>query len=167
MRCIVVVLLFTAAIALAEPGPPAGEIFPVEKIRPGLKGKAYTVMQGTDIVPLDVEIYGVLRDFIGPKVHLIVGKLVDERTKLTGAVHGMSGSPLYIEGKIAGALSYRLTQFEKEGWCGFTPIADMIAADGAPAPPRKPTPLASSRRAQPQLALASPSSFALRSSPVC
>ncbi|MBI5395995.1 MAG: hypothetical protein HZA91_11930 [Verrucomicrobia bacterium] len=145
----------------AEPAPIPGEIFPVEKIRPGLKGKVYTVMQGTEVVPIEAELYGVLRDFIGPKVHLIVGKLVDERTKLTGAVHGMSGSPLYIEGKIAGALSYRLTQFEKEGWCGFTPIDDMIAADGAPTPPRKPTPLASSRRAEPQLALASTRDFTL------
>ena len=161
MRCIGVALLFATAAALAEPVPPTGEVFPIEKIRPGLKGKVYTVMQGTEVVTLDAEIYGVLRDFIGPKIHLIIGKLVDERTKLTGAVHGMSGSPLYIEGKITGALSYRLTQFEKEGWCGFTPIADMIAADGAPPPLRKSVPLASPRRTEPQLAPASTRDFTL------
>jgi len=116
------------ALDVAGQAPPQDTIFPLSRVQAGMRGKAYTVMQGTEVVPLDVEIYGVLHDFIGPKKDLIVGKLVDERTKLTGAVHGMSGSPLYIEGKVAGALSYRLTQFEKEGWCGFTPIADMIEA---------------------------------------
>jgi hypothetical protein len=128
MRTTIAILAMTTAIVLADTAPPQDEIFPVEKVRPGQRGIAYTVMQGSDVVALNAEIYGVLRDFIGPGIHLIVGKLVDEKTKLTGAVHGMSGSPLYIEGKLAGALSYRLTQFEKEGWCGFTPIAEMIKA---------------------------------------
>ncbi len=105
LRGLVMALLF-CSYAHADPAPAPGEVFPVEKIHPGLTGKVYTVMQGTEVVTLHAEIYGVLRNFIGPKVHLIVGKLVGERAKLTGAVHGMSGSPLYIEGKIAGALSY-------------------------------------------------------------
>lgn len=120
------VALLNAVLAGAGQAPPQDVIFPLDQVQAGMRGKAYTVMQGSEVVPLDVEIYGVLRDFIGPRKDLIVGKLVDERTKFTGAVHGMSGSPLYIEGRVAGALSYRLTQFEKEGWCGFTPIADMI-----------------------------------------
>jgi hypothetical protein len=123
-----IVALFGAALDGAGQAPPQNDIFPLERVQAGMRGTAYTVMQGAEVVALDVEIYGVLHDFIGPKKDLIVGKLVDERTKFTGAVHGMSGSPLYIEGKVAGALSYRLTQFEKEGWCGFTPIADMIEA---------------------------------------
>jgi len=125
---VVVAALLGAAMDGAGQAPPQDVVFPLSRVQSGMRGKAYTVMQGSEVVPLDVEIYGVLHDFIGPKKDLIVGKLVDERTKLTGAVHGMSGSPLYIEGKVAGALSYRLTQFEKEGWCGFTPIADMIEA---------------------------------------
>lgn len=125
---VALVALLGAALDVAGQVPPQGEVFPLSRVQPGMRGKAYTVMLGTEVVPLDVEIYGVLHDFIGPKKDLIIGKLVDERTKLTGAVHGMSGSPLYIEDKVAGALSYRLTQFEKEGWCGFTPIADMIEA---------------------------------------
>lgn len=132
MRCrttiVGIVVLLGLALDGAAQAPPQDTIFPLGRVQAGMRGKAYTVMQGTEVVPLDVEIYGVLHDFIGPKKDLIVGKLVDERTKFTGAVHGMSGSPLYIEGKVAGALSYRLTQFEKEGWCGFTPIADMIEA---------------------------------------
>jgi hypothetical protein len=123
-----IVALFVWALDGIGQAPPQNDSFPLDRVQAGMRGKAYTVMQGTEVVPLDVEIYGVLHDFIGPKKDLIVGKLVDERTKFTGAVHGMSGSPLYIEGKVAGALSYRLTQFEKEGWCGFTPIADMIEA---------------------------------------
>ena len=128
MTVALVIVGLAAALSSAEPAPPQDTIFPLSRVQPGMRGRVYTVMQGSEVVPLEAEIYGVLHSFIGPKKDLIVGKLVDERTKLTGAVHGMSGSPLYIEGKVAGALSYRLTQFEKEGWCGFTPIADMIEA---------------------------------------
>jgi hypothetical protein len=127
-----------ALLDVAGQAPPQDDIFPLGRVQPGMRGTVYTVMQGNEIVPIEAEIYGVLHDFIGPKKDLIVGKLVDERTKFTGAVHGMSGSPLYLEGKVAGALSYRLTQFEKEGWCGFTPIADMIeAGEQARETPRK------------------------------
>jgi hypothetical protein len=62
-------------------------------------------------------------------MHLIIAKLIDEKTALTGAVHGMSGSPLFIDGKIAGALSRRISLFEKDGHCGFTPITDMLAVN--------------------------------------
>ena len=141
----VVVAAWLAAPVGAEPAPSQDAIFPLNRVQPGMRGRVYTVMQGSEVVTLDAEIYGVLHSFIGPKKDLIVGKLVDERTKLTGAVHGMSGSPLYIEGRVAGALSYRLTQFEKEGWCGFTPIADMIeAGESSRAPGQKPVRLHSS-----------------------
>lgn len=102
------------------------EIFPVEAIKPGMRGVTYTVIQGNEILKLETEILGVAWDRLGPGRHMIVGKLVDDRTKLTGAVHGMSGSPLYIDGKLAGALSRRIAAFEKDGHCGFTPIKDML-----------------------------------------
>ena len=104
----------------------AEEIFPLSQIKAGMKGVTLTVLQGTNIVPVETEILGVAEDYLGPGKDLIIGKLVDEKTKLTGAVHGMSGSPLYIEGKMAGALSRRIAMFEKDGHCGFTPIADML-----------------------------------------
>jgi len=101
------------------------EFFPLSEIKPGMKGTVYTVMQGSEVVPIEAEILGILDGGLGPGRDMIIGKLVDEKTKLTGAVHGMSGSPLMINGKLAGALSRRLGAFEKDGHCGFTPAKDM------------------------------------------
>lgn len=115
-------LLFLASVLKAS----TVENFPVEDIKPGMRGTTLTVMQGTEIISLETELLGVLKNGLGPGKDLIIGKLVDERTRLTGAVHGMSGSPLYVQGKLVGALSRRLMSFEKDGHCGFTPIADML-----------------------------------------
>ncbi|MEM1159134.1 MAG: hypothetical protein AAF649_03425 [Verrucomicrobiota bacterium] len=101
------------------------DIFPLDEIKPGMKGTVYTVMQGSEVVPVEAEILGVLKGGIAPGRDMIIGKLIDEKTELTGAVHGMSGSPLMIRGKLAGALSRRLILFEKDGHCGFTPAHDM------------------------------------------
>ncbi|MBX7156881.1 MAG: hypothetical protein K1X66_00645 [Verrucomicrobiae bacterium] len=119
------IMFFLSAICVSR----AEEIFPVSQIKAGMKGTTYTVLQGTNIVPLETEVLGVSEDYLGPGKDLIIAKLVDEKTKLTGAVHGMSGSPLYIEGKLAGALSRRIAVFEKDGHCGFTPIADMLVVN--------------------------------------
>lgn len=100
-----------------------------EEIKPGMIGITHTVMQGYEIVEVKTEIRGVRWNAFGPGRHMIVGVLVDEKTKLTGAVHGMSGSPMYIDGKLAGALSRRLVRFEKDAHCGFTPIEDMWDVD--------------------------------------
>lgn len=139
------------------PAPPEKtEYFPIQDLRPGMRGVTYTVLQGTTIVPVDTEVLGVIKNGLGPRLDLIIGKLVDPKTALTEAVHGMSGSPLYIDGKLVGALSRRIASFEKDGHCGFTPIADMLtvdeklrnppapgkardaATDDAPAPPPDP-----------------------------
>lgn len=116
-------LLFFLSVTFVARGE---EIFPLSQIKAGMKGTTFTVLQGTNIVSLETEILGVSEDFLGPGKDLIIGKLIDEKTQLTGAVHGMSGSPLYIDGKLAGALSRRIAMFEKDGHCGFTPIADML-----------------------------------------
>ncbi len=113
-----------AAHAAAKPAPTP--TFPVADIKPGMRGVTMTVLQGTNIVPVETEIRGVAENYLGPGKHLIIGRLVDEKTKVTGAVHGMSGSPLYLDGKMAGALSRRLMLFEKDAHCGFTPIHDMF-----------------------------------------
>ena len=105
------------------------EILPVDQLSPGMHGLTYTVMQGNEIVPLQTEILGVAKNASGPGLDLIIGRLIDEKTRLTGAVHGMSGSPLYIDGKLVGALSQRIATFEKDGHCGFTPIADMLKVE--------------------------------------
>ncbi len=118
----------------------AVETMPVDEIRRGMRGVTMTVMEGTEIVPLETELLGVQRDAFGPGYHMIIGRLVDPRTELSGAVHGMSGSPLYIDGRLVGALSRRIAFFEKDGHCGFTPIADMLDVDrrGRAGAPRSP-----------------------------
>jgi hypothetical protein len=102
------------------------EYFPVEDLKPGMKGITYTVLQGSKIDQIETEVLGVARGYLGPGHDLIICKLVDPKTALTGAVHGMSGSPLFIDGKMVGALSRRIATFEKDGHCGFTPIRDML-----------------------------------------
>lgn len=105
---------------------PGVDVFPVERLQAGMRGTTRTVLQGTRIEELQTEILGVQKNALGPGRDLIIGRLIDPRTEKTGAVHGMSGSPLYIEGKLAGALSRRIANFEKDGHCGFTPASDMF-----------------------------------------
>ncbi|MEM9445093.1 MAG: hypothetical protein AAGA18_07045 [Verrucomicrobiota bacterium] len=114
----------------------AQELMPIEEIRSGMSGKTHTVIRGSEIIELDTEILGVMWNYLGPDKHVILGRLVDERTALSGAVHGMSGSPLYIGGKLVGALAYRVGTFEKDGHCGFTPIKDMLDVNALKAIPR-------------------------------
>lgn len=115
--------------------PETQEPFPLEHIVPNMKGTTYTVLQGTKIVPVETIILGVEKNGLGPGLDMVIGKLVDPKTELTNAVHGMSGSPLYAvdptDGKLkmVGALSRRIAFFEKDGHCGFTPIKDMLAVD--------------------------------------
>lgn len=116
----------TQAVVPQEP------IFPKSQLRPGMHGLTYTVLQGNKIDPLQTEILGIAKDFIGPGLDLIIAKLVDPKTATTGAVHGMSGSPLYVDGKLVGALSRRIASFEKDGHCGFTPIEDMLRVEQEP-----------------------------------
>ncbi|SDU08607.1 hypothetical protein SAMN05444156_1876 [Verrucomicrobium sp. GAS474] len=136
------VLLLLSAFGLASlttaqaQVPTPTRIMPVKELRTGMHGTTYTVLQGSEIVPLDTEILGVAENGLGPGYDLIIGKLVDPKSAVVEAVHGMSGSPLYVDGRLVGALSRRLTQFEKDGHCGFTPIEDMLRIEG---PDRKGT----------------------------
>jgi SpoIVB peptidase S55 len=75
---------------------------------------------------MEVEILGVLRNMNGPKSDLILARLHGDKPEYTGVVAGMSGSPVYIDGKLVGALSYRIGSFTKEPIAGITPIAEML-----------------------------------------
>jgi hypothetical protein len=90
-----------------------------------MQGEVWTVFRGTTIEPFAVEVTGVLRNALGPGKSLIVCELTDERVQKMGAVAGMSGSPLYIDGKLVGALSYQIQRFETVRHAGFTPAADL------------------------------------------
>lgn len=127
-------LLFWVGFAAAQSGGPplAAEPFPLADVHRGLRGTAWTVFEGTTPEPMDVEILGRLKDAIGPGQDMILGRLHGTKPEFTGVVAGMSGSPVYIDGKLLGALAYRIGQFSKEPICGITPIASMLQVRDLP-----------------------------------
>jgi len=99
---------------------------PVSQIHAGMHGVAYTVFQGIKPESMDVEVLGVLHNVNGPKGDVILVRLHGAKVEYTGVVAGMSGSPVYLDGKLAGALAFRIGEFSKEPIAGVTPIADML-----------------------------------------
>src|SRR6266404_1060172 len=102
------------------------QIMALDEVRPGMKGVAYTVFQGTKPEPMGVEVLGVLRNLNGPRSNMILVRLIGEKPEYTGVVAGMSGSPVYINGKLVGALGFKIGSFSKEPIGGVTPIAEML-----------------------------------------
>jgi hypothetical protein len=114
----------TAAAAMGGSGET--KIFPLAEVKRGMQGVAYTVFEGVNPEPMQVEILGVLRDSLGPGQDMILARLHGTKPEFTGVVAGMSGSPVYIDGRLVGALSYRIGQFSKEPIAGITPIEQML-----------------------------------------
>lgn len=111
----------------SQPEPAATtQIMKVDDVRTGMKGIGYTVFQGTKVETMGVEVLGVLRNMNGPKSDVVLVKLQGEKAEFTGVVAGMSGSPVYIDGKLLGAIAYRIGQFSKEPIAGVTPIEQML-----------------------------------------
>ncbi len=102
------------------------ETIPVNEIHAGMHGIAYTVFQGTKPESMGVEVLGILKNANGPKGDIILVRLSGEKAEYTGVVAGMSGSPVYLNGKLAGALAFRIGEFSKEPIAGVTPIAEML-----------------------------------------
>ena len=119
-------LLAPAAETPGARAPKTTETIPVSQIHTGMRGVAYTVFQGTTPEPMDVEVLGVLKNMNGPKGDIILIRLHGPKVEYTGVVAGMSGSPVYFDGKLAGALAFRIGEFSKEPIAGVTPIADML-----------------------------------------
>ena len=101
-------------------------MFPLSQVHAGLHGTAYTVLVGSKPEAIDLEIIGVLRDAIGPGKDMILARLLGSKAEYDGVVAGMSGSPVYIDGKLVGAIGFRIGQFTKEPIAGITPIAQML-----------------------------------------
>ncbi|MFQ5927940.1 MAG: SpoIVB peptidase S55 domain-containing protein, partial [Terriglobia bacterium] len=135
--CLLFATPATPTDSAARPGSPAQtNIIPVEEIRPGMKGEAKTIFAGREVESFDVEVLGVLKNFFGPQQDIILVRLSGPQVDFTGVVSGMSGSPVYLEGRLAGALSLRFGIFTKQPIAGVTPIADMFrAAEEAPPEP--------------------------------
>lgn len=107
--------------------PPATtSFFPLSEVRHGLHGVAYTVFEGTRPEPMGVEILGTMHNAIGPGEDMILARLEGAKPEYSGVVAGMSGSPVYIDGKLVGAIAYRIGEFSKEPICGITPIGQML-----------------------------------------
>jgi hypothetical protein len=102
------------------------DIIPLDQIHEGMKGTALTVFQGVKPESMDVEVLGVMHNVNGPKGDVILVRLHGTKPEYTGVVAGMSGSPVYFNGKLAGALAFRIGEFSKEPIAGVTPIQEML-----------------------------------------
>jgi hypothetical protein len=129
-------LLAAGALLLLAAAPHATPSFmPVDEIRPGMVGTGHTVFAGSTRETFKAHIIGVLKNVIGPKRDIILARLEGGPIKDAGVIQGMSGSPVYIDGRLVGAVSYALGAFPKEAIAGITPIGEMIE-DAALATPR-------------------------------
>src|ERR1700691_5570415 len=138
-----VIFLFFPLVTFAQKSDSAPSVaapnhltIPVSQIHAGMRGVAYTVFEGVKPESMDVEVLGVLHNVNGPKGDVILVRLHGQKVEYTGVVAGMSGSPVYLDGKLAGALAFRIGEVSKEPIAGVTPIADMLeinALDQSPA----------------------------------
>src|SRR5579863_6573619 len=110
---------------------------PLRDIRAGMHGVGKTVFSGDRIEDFQVEILGVLEN-TGPKENLILGRLSGGPLEHTGVMQGMSGSPVYIDGKLIGAVALAFPN-AKDPIAGIRPIEEMLKVDSAPpgAPARR------------------------------
>ena len=122
----------------------------LDEVRPGMVGNGRTVFSGTELADFKVHVLGVMRNVIGPKRSLILARLEGGPLAKTGVIAGMSGSPVYVDGRLMGAVSYALGQFSTEPIAGITPIAEMIDATALNAPARSTRPVALSFPAAPR-----------------
>ncbi len=125
LSCSIAVL--TGSVARGTPV----ETLPVSDIQPGMVGEGRTVFEGNHIVTFKVTILGILRNF-GPNRNMILAELEGGPLAHTGVIAGMSGSPVYINGKLIGAIAYAFP-FAKDPIAGITPIQEMIDATATPA----------------------------------
>ena len=105
---------------------------PVSEIRPGMTGIGRTVFEGAELTEFKVHILGVLRNIQGPKRDLILARLEGGPLAKTGVAAGMSGSPVYIDGRLIGAVGYSIGSFPTEAIAGITPIDEMKDAAAMP-----------------------------------
>jgi hypothetical protein len=109
------------------------DVLPLEQVKPGMEGKGRTVFQGARVEEFGVHILGVVENMAGPKHSLILARLEGGPLAETGVIRGMSGSPVFVDGKLVGAVSYSFP-FGKEPIAGITPIGDMIEATSVETP---------------------------------
>jgi hypothetical protein len=163
--------LFPAALAallIASPLPLRAtdnpELFPLSQVKPGMKGVAYTIFEGDQIEKMDLVVIGILHNAIGPKQDIILIQLLGEKVERTGVVAGMSGSPVYFDGKLAGAISLKLGIFNKDAIGGVTPIENMLDVEKSSTAPGPATGAPSAAVSTLQEQIAIPENFIRRTS---
>jgi hypothetical protein len=129
-----IVVAALAAGAAAAGAPQAPTVFPVQELRAGMTGIGRTVYAGEALEEFQVHILGVVSNVTGPNRDLILAKLEGGPLANTGVIQGMSGSPVYIGGRLVGAVSYAIGSFPKEPIAGITPIGEMTSAVTSTAP---------------------------------
>ena len=120
------------AVLMLVPLPAATARMPVDEIEAGMQGTGVTVFDGTAREQFDVHVLGVLTNVLGPRRSLVVARLEGGPLARTGVIQGMSGSPVYIDDRLVGAVSYALGSFSREAIAGITPIEEMAATDATP-----------------------------------
>lgn len=134
MRLNRLILLWIAAacsaLAQDQQPPQAGpvEILPLDQVQAGMQAIAWTTFTGVTAEPVPVEILGVMRNAFGPRQDVILAKL-GGKAQRTNVAGGMSGSPVYYDGKLLGAISLRYSQFSPDAIAGITPIENMLEID--------------------------------------
>lgn len=138
-------LTLVASLTPKQSAQAGATILPLAEVKPGMTGEAYTVFQGTKPEPFKIRVVSVLRDFL-PKQDIILVRAEDARVEALGIAAGMSGSPVYVDGKLMGAIAYGWS-FAKEPLAGVTPIESMLALrtrpDRPPSDPMSPVTSAS------------------------
>jgi hypothetical protein len=125
-----VLLVFLLVLAEASSAAQVDQpTMSLDQIKPGMTGVGRTVFLGSKVEEFEVEIIGVLRNF-QPKMNMIVARVKHPVVDNAGVIQGMSGSPIYIDGKLVGALAYSYGEFLKEPLAGITPIAEMLTIPG-------------------------------------
>ena len=125
LTVVVAALVLGGVAALPAQAP---TLMPISEVRPGMVGIGRTVFAGDVLEDFKVNVIGVLRNVMGPQRDLILAKLEGGPLATTGVIQGMSGSPVYIDGRLVGAVSYALGSFPREPIAGITPISEMIDA---------------------------------------
>ncbi|MFC2161989.1 SpoIVB peptidase S55 domain-containing protein [Acidobacteriota bacterium] len=119
------IFIFVSGFSFLRGTPIEAQVLSVDQIKAGMKGIGRTVFAGNKIEEFNVEILGVLHNW-APKKDLILARLEGGVLERTGVMEGMSGSPVYIDGKLIGAVSYSIASFSKDALSGITPIEEML-----------------------------------------
>ena len=155
-------LALTIAVLPVAAFAQSNEILPLHQVQAGMQGYAYTIFAGDQVEKFDLEVIGVMPNFLGPRQSIILVQLKGPKVERTGVVAGMSGSPVYLNGKLAGALSLKLGIFTKDPIAGVTPIEDVIRPPAQSSAQQFPLPLdtTAAQRTIPALSLPTGSALA-------